>query len=131
MYCVLTVLEGRRRGQIKKDGLTRVLEYITAHETGNVSLSDMAAVAGATSHHFVSVFTKAMGLSPHQFVLQERIERAKLHLRNEGLPIAEVSKLTGFQTHEHFSKVFRRIVGVTPKQFREEALAINRNIEGQ
>jgi AraC-like DNA-binding protein len=88
----------------------------------------MAAVAGATEHHFVSVFTKAMGLSPHQYVLRKRIERAQILLQDAQWTIADISKLVGFQTHEHFSKVFRRLVGVTPRQHRDEFLKTDRTI---
>ncbi len=58
-------------------------------------------------------------MSPHQYVLRARIERAKIHLKDDKLSVAEVSKLTGFRTQEHFTKVFRRVAGVTPSKFRE------------
>ncbi len=64
------------------------------------------------------VFTRATGLTPHQYVLRVRIERAKLQLENRTLSIAEVSRLSGFRTQEHFTKVFRKMVGVTPREFR-------------
>lgn len=78
----------------------------------------MAEIAGVSPNHFALLFTKATGLTPHQYVLRARIESAKLHLKDEALSIAEVSKLTGFRTQEHFTKVFRRIVGITPREFR-------------
>ena len=96
-----------------------MLEYIHANDCGNISLAAMAKIAEVTPHHFASLFTKATGLSPHQYVLRARIERAKIHLQDEMLSVAQVSKLTGFRTQEHFTKVFRRIVGVTPSKFRE------------
>jgi AraC family transcriptional regulator len=80
----------------------------------------MAKIAEVTPHHFASLFTKETGLSPHQYVLRVRIERAKIHLKDGGVSIAEVSRLIGFRTQEHFTKVFRRVVGVTPTKFREE-----------
>jgi AraC-like DNA-binding protein len=78
----------------------------------------MAQMAGVSPNHFVWLFTKATGLSPHRYVLRARIDRAKLYLKDDGLSIAEVSRLTGFRTQEHFTKVFRKIVGVTPREFR-------------
>jgi len=80
----------------------------------------MAKIAEVSPHHLASLFTKETGLSPHQYVLRERIERAKRHLKNDSLSVAEVSRLIGFRTQEHFTKVFRRVVGVTPTKFREE-----------
>ena len=79
----------------------------------------MAKIARVSPNHFVSLFTKATGLAPHQYVLRARIAGAKLHLKDETLSIADVSRLTGFRTQEHFTKVFRKIVGVTPRDFRK------------
>ncbi|WP_390890456.1 helix-turn-helix transcriptional regulator [Tunturiibacter lichenicola] len=97
-----------------------MMEYIHANASGNISLADLATIAEVTPHHLASLFTKTTGLSPHQYVLRVRIERSKIHLKNEGLSIAEVSRLVGFRTQEHFTKVFRRVVGVTPSKFRQE-----------
>jgi AraC family transcriptional regulator len=105
---------------ITKEGCNRVIEYIHANASGNISLADMAKIAEVTPHHFASLFTKETGLSPHQYVLRVRVERAKIHLKDDGLSIADVSRLVGFRTQEHFTKVFRRVVGVTPSEFRKE-----------
>jgi len=115
---LIQLRNGRKGLQITKEGFTRVLEYIHANDSGNISLAAMAKIAEVTPHHFASLFTKATGLSPHQYVLRTRIERAKIHLRDGMLSVAQVSRLTGFRAQEHFTKVFRRIVGVTPSAFR-------------
>jgi len=105
---------------ITKEGCNRVIEYIHANASGNISLATMAKIAEVTPHHFASLFRNATGLSPHQYVLRARIERAKIHLKDDKLSVAQVSSLVGFRTQEHFTKVFRRVVGVTPSMFREE-----------
>ena len=110
----------KKGAHITKEVCTRVIEYIHANAGGNISLADMAKIAELTPHHLATLFTKATGLSPHQYVLRVRIERAKVHLEDNKLSIAEVSKLVGFRTQEHFTKVFRRVVGVTPSKFRED-----------
>ena len=94
------------------------MDHIRANTGANISLASMARIAGVSPNHFVLLFTKATGLTPHQYVLRARIASAKLHLNDEALSIAEVSKLAGFRTQEHFTKVFRKIVGVTPREFR-------------
>jgi transcriptional regulator GlxA family with amidase domain len=68
-----------------------VIEYIHANASGNISLAAMARIAEVTPHHLASLFTKETGLSPHQYVLRVRIERAKIHLKDDSLSIAEVS----------------------------------------
>jgi transcriptional regulator GlxA family with amidase domain len=97
-----------------------VIEYIHENASGNISLAAMAKIAEVTPHHLASLFTKATGLSPHQYVLRVRIDRAKTHLKDKTLSVAQVSRLVGFRTQEHFTKVFRKVVGVTPTKFREE-----------
>jgi AraC-like DNA-binding protein len=101
-----------------REGICKVREFIHAHSAENISLAVMAQIAGVTPHHFASLFRKVTGLSAHQYVLRARVECAKLHLQDDRLSIAEVSRLTGFRTHEHFTKVFRRITGLSPSQFR-------------
>jgi AraC family transcriptional regulator len=108
----------RKDTHIGKRTVAKVIDYIYANTGANISLVVMAQMAGMSPNHFVLMFTKATGLTPHQFVLRARIDSAKLHLKDETLSIAEVSRRTGFRTQEHFTKVFRRIVGATPREFR-------------
>ena len=96
------------------------MEHIHANTSGNISLADLAKIAEVTPYHLASLFTKTTGLSPHQYVLRVRIDRAKIHLKDDSLSVAQVSRLVGFRTQEHFTKVFRRVAGVTPSKFREE-----------
>lgn len=117
-YCLFAEQAKRKDALIGKRRVDRVIDYIHANTGANISLVAMAEIAGVSPNHFVWLFTQATGLTPHQYVLRARIESAKLHLRDEALSIAEVSKLTGFRTQEHFTKVFRKIVGVTPREFR-------------
>src|SRR5271170_4785821 len=110
----------RRDPHIGKKSVARVIAHIHAHTGENISLVAMSQIVGVSPNHFVFLFTKATGLTPHQYVLRARIDSAKLHLKDEALSIAEVSRLSGFRTQEHFTKVFRKIVGVTPREFRNE-----------
>ena len=110
--------EERKDAHIAKKSVARVIDYIHANTGANISLAAMAQIAGVSPNHFVLLFAKATGLSPHQYVLRARIESAKLLLKDEALSVADVSRLAGFLTQEHFTKVFRKIVGVTPREFR-------------
>ena len=108
----------RKDAHICKRTVARAIDYIHANPGANISLAAMAKIAGVSPNHFVLLFTKATGLTPHRYVLRARIDSAMSHLKNETLSIAEVSRLTGFRTQEHFTKVFRKIVGMTPREFR-------------
>jgi AraC-like DNA-binding protein len=107
-----------------KEGIWKAREFIHANSAENISLAALAQIAGVTPHHFASLFRKETGLSAHQYVLRARVECGKLHLKDGRLSIAEVSRLTGFRTHEHFAKVFRRVTGLSPSQFRRSQVEI-------
>ena len=108
------------RGGLPAHRLRRVVEYVRAHLDQDISLAGMAAVAGMSPHYFSELFRQSTGHTPHQFVLAERIERAKRLLRNPKLTALDVALLVGFADASHFTKVFRRAVGTTPRRYRAE-----------
>jgi AraC family transcriptional regulator len=98
---------------------TRVLDYIDAAMDGELSLDAMAEVAGMNPFYFARAFRRRFGESPHRFVLQRRIERAKRLLSETETPLVEVALNCGFASQSHFASVFHRHVGVTPSKFRK------------
>lgn len=103
--------------------LNRVTEYINANLENDISLSDLAAVAELSPFHFSRAFRKSAGKTPQQYVMQQRLERAKLLLARPDLPIVEVSLRSGFKNQSHFTSWFRRYTNFTPKLWRELKLA--------
>lgn len=99
--------------------LGSVLEYVARHLDTPLSLERLAAVAGMDLFRFARAFKQSTGSSPHRYLLEARITRAKELLRYRGLPITEIALQTGFATPSHFSVTFRRITGVTPRAFRD------------
>jgi AraC family transcriptional regulator len=106
------------RGGMPSARLRRVLEFIEANLGEDISLSALAEVAGMGPHYFSDLFKQSTSLSPHQFVLCRKMERAKEYLQNRNISVVEVSAILGFADQSHFTKVFRRAVGVTPTDFR-------------
>jgi AraC family transcriptional regulator len=68
------------------------------------------------------MFRKSTGESPHQFLLRQRIERAKEMLREAEMPVLDVAVACGFKTQQHFARVFRQICGASPTAYRYEVL---------
>jgi len=95
-----------------------VLDYIDSNLGGNIHLSELAEAAGLSEFHFAKLFKQSMGASPHQYILQRRLERAKELLRNPALSLSDISLEAGFADQSHFTNVFRRFVGATPSKFR-------------
>ncbi len=60
-----------------------------------------------------------MGISPHQYLMTQRVERAKLLLKNPELSVTEITFSCGFNSHSHLGKYFRQLTGVTPKDYRK------------
>ena len=98
--------------------LRRVLEYIDQNLAGNLRLKELSEVAGMSPHYFSELFRRSVGRPPHQYVLWQRIERAKEALRNPRRSVLEAGLAAGFENPSHFARAFRRLVGATPRQFR-------------
>jgi AraC family transcriptional regulator len=99
--------------------LGRVLEYVGRHLDMPLALKQLASVAGMDLFRFARAFKGSTGSSPHRYVLEARISRAKELLRDRSLPITEIALRTGFATPSHFSVTFRRITNLTPRAYRD------------
>jgi AraC family transcriptional regulator len=125
-YAVFLQKTSEYRGGMPKARLNRVLEYISANLSEDIRLSELARTAGMSPHYFSELFKQTTGLSPHRYVLQQKIERAKQHLRDPNANVIGASAITGFLDQSYFTKVFRRMVGVTPTEFRNSVLGGSR-----
>jgi AraC family transcriptional regulator len=103
---------------LSRKRLHRVRDYIEAHLGDRVTLTDLAGVACLSSYHFSRSFKLALGIGPHRYVTQRRLERAKTLMRRTNQPLAWVAQETGFADQSHLTSVFRRETGMTPGQFR-------------
>lgn len=99
----------------------KAVEFIMENCAEAISLDDIAGVAGVSRFHFCRAFKKKMGLPPHAYQIQLRIERAKAMML-AGTPISQVSTMAGFYDQSHFNRHFKRIVGVSPGTFAKGAL---------
>jgi AraC family transcriptional regulator len=96
-----------------------VTEYINEHLDKEIKLADIAQLLDISQFHFSRLFKKSLGISPHQHIIQQRIERAKQLLKRRDLSVADVAFLCGFSSQSHLGKSFRQATGITPKAFRE------------
>ena len=105
-------------GGLPRYKLRRVMAYVDARIGGPISLDDLASVAGVSRFHFHRQFRKSVGVTPHEYVLRARIERAKGLLTASDLTVGEVSGVVGFADQSHFSNIFRKLTAMTPRSFR-------------
>lgn len=104
-------------GRLARHVLRRMEEYIYAHRDQNIALTELADVAHLSEFHFARLFKQTTGLSPHQFVIHERIERAKRFIAEGRLSLAQIAIKVGFSDQSQLQRHFKRLVGITPKRF--------------
>jgi len=117
-YCTASVGLERRVTRLSPRKLARALDYIDSNLREDMSLAGLAEAVAMSTSHFAHAFKQTTGLSPHRFVLERRIERAKSLLRETDLAITEIAHRIGCASHSHFSVLFHRATGLTPRDFR-------------
>lgn len=99
--------------------LRHVIDYIESLlGRADLSVEELAGVANMSPFHFSREFKKAASMAPHRFILERRIERARLYLADGKETLSGIAYATGFSSQAHFSSVFRRLMGMTPKEYR-------------
>lgn len=101
--------------------VARAREMLQAQFAGNPGLADLAAEAGLSPWHLNRVFRREVGLPPHAYQNQLRLNRAKILLRGD-LPLAQVAASVGFADQAHFTRQFKKAFGVTPGKYRAGCL---------
>jgi AraC family transcriptional regulator len=110
------------RGGLGSARLRSIKDLVQAKMGDDLSLDDMAQSIGLSTAHFGRMFRKSTGETPHQFVLRQRVERAKAMLRAPDARVLDVAVACGFRTQQHFAQVFRDVCGVSPTQYRQDFL---------
>lgn len=105
-------------GGMRGGRLRRVVAYVEEHLDEDIRLSALASIAGLSVHHFSDVFKAETGLTPHHYVVERRIHRAKELLLGSEAPIAQIAAQVGFSGQSHFSEHFRKLTNMTPLRFR-------------
>jgi AraC family transcriptional regulator len=111
----------RERGTLTAAQLRRVDEVIAEHIDNGPTLADLASAAGYSKAHFVRLFRRSTGTSPHRYVLLHRLEQARELIVGSALPLAEVASATGFASQSHLNSAFVRLYRCTPGDARREA----------
>lgn len=110
--------DGRSPPQINDRQMERVLEYMSARFGDDLSLSELAAEACISVHHFVRRFRERMGLTPFAYLTTIRIEAARRLLITSDLSVSEIAQQCGYSNAGAFSNAFNRHVGTSPRRFR-------------
>jgi AraC family transcriptional regulator len=117
----LARMPNRGDQRLKSRTLTKVLEYTAAHLPEGIQVSDLAALAGMSIGRFTSSFRASTGLTPHRYIMQERIEAVRCLLRERQYSLAEVALRCGFSSQQHMATAIRKLTGVTPSDLRRNS----------
>lgn len=98
--------------------LSRVDDYIMAHLDQELTLADLAKVAGLSPSYFLRAFKSATGRTPHRHLMERRVQQACELLRQSDRPLAEITYSCGFASQSHMTDVFKRHLDITPGRYR-------------
>ena len=100
---------------------TQIKNYLDANYSEDITLDTLSALTHRNKYYLAHTFTKYMGLSPINYLLQKRIQEGKSLLESTSYSIAQISDLLGFSSQSYFSQAFRKATGMTPMQYRKHS----------
>lgn len=98
--------------------LERLDDYVTKHLARRITVAELAQVACLSPSHFHAQFKERVGLTPHQYLLRQRLDRAARLLRETDLPLVRVAGECGFSSQSALTTAMRRYLGLTPGSLR-------------
>jgi AraC-like DNA-binding protein len=116
--------QGRARPAVSARDRRKAIDaalWIDTHAHEAIDLARTARHAGLDAFHFLRVFGRVLGVTPHQYVVRSRIRRAAHLLATSARPITEVASDVGFADLSNFVRTFHRAAGVSPRRFRQAA----------
>lgn len=111
----------RETPSIEAFRMRRVIDYISDNLDADISLSDLSNIACLSRHHFARAFRAALGVPPHRFISELRLQRAQDLLAHTQCSLADIAYACRFSSQATFTRAFRRHVGVSPGEFRRKA----------
>lgn len=113
-------IELSRAGPVDRR-LRRAIEFMHDNFGREIAVEEIASAAYLSEYHFARFFKHISGVTPHVYLANLRLERARKLLAETALPISEIASLVGYQSQSHFTKMFKSVTGVTPRAYREAA----------
>ncbi len=102
-------------------GIKQAVDYINQNITRTITLSKLASVSGYSLSHFKTLFKEELGVTPHDYITDQKIGTAKKMLETSDKSVTEISFSLGFSSSNYFSSVFRKLVNCSPSEYRKKA----------
>lgn len=118
IHQILTALATQEKQDIMNDLLVPAISYIGQNFEKSIDLGQMSSLCNVSTSHFIRIFKKHLGCTPHEYLLAYRIRQAKLLLLTSSTSIEQVAEKCGFHSASHFARAFRKGCGISPSAFR-------------
>jgi AraC-like DNA-binding protein len=103
-----------RKGQLAPWQLRRATDYLVANLADDIELQAISALVGLSRSYFSRAFKTSTGLSPHRWLVEARVAKAKEMMLTSELPLAQIAIDVGFADQAHFTRTFARAIGESP-----------------
>jgi AraC-like DNA-binding protein len=92
--------------------------FVDRHYDKPITIEELSRVAALSPYHFIRLFRRSYKQTPHQYLVQQRIARAKELLRTTDMPVTEICAEVGFESLGSFSTLFSKVAGISPSAYR-------------
>ena len=116
-------IDGKPNG-IFPDIIRSSVDFINNNYHRSITLKDIANSVNFSPIYFHNMFTSYVGKTPHAFLLEKRLESAKLYLLTTNMPMNDIVEKCGFSSHSYFDSLFKKAFGITPTEFRNQKYSL-------
>lgn len=121
IYQLMALLAENQQSAASEENvyLTAAIEYINSHYFEEITVNQVADYVGISRKYLFAIFKEGLGISPKDYIMDQRISRARDFLKDSSLPISHIAYSVGYKDSMAFSKMFKVKTGLSPSQFRE------------
>ena len=121
-YCTREINLKAYSGGLGKNKLARAIDYIQSNLAEKIELKDIAKELDISQYYFCHLFRNSTGISPYQYIIQQRIAKAKRLLKDSQMPLTDIALACGFSSQSQMTMHFRKLNKTTPKKYRRNLL---------
>ncbi|MFA5524067.1 MAG: AraC family transcriptional regulator [Tissierellales bacterium] len=103
-----------------KSHIIKAIDFIEEYYNSNISIEDLCKVSNLSPYHFIRLFKAKTGRTPHNYILDKKIEEAIKIIKSKDYSLIEVAQICGFISQSHFSTVFKKRVGISPSSYKKQ-----------